>query len=183
MVHRLSHRVRFSGLGFSFQRSSSQSQPCRGGRGARCFREEGLNVELTLIWNRKRGFFQSAEGLMRKRRRDAIKIQYPCWAASALSLWHCGRWVHSDVTPPIANTWRMETCTHRPGHLPHVCGYETSRKGEDLVLCLEQRLLQVQNPRLPFLVLNVNKGSNLWESSCQDRTRKTSRTRSEANSI
>lgn len=30
MVHRFSHRVRFSGLGFSFHRSSSHSQPWRG---------------------------------------------------------------------------------------------------------------------------------------------------------
>lgn len=28
MVQRFSQRVRFSGLGFSFQRSSSHSQPC-----------------------------------------------------------------------------------------------------------------------------------------------------------
>jgi len=30
MVQRFSQRVRFSGLGFSFQRSSSHSQPCNG---------------------------------------------------------------------------------------------------------------------------------------------------------
>lgn len=29
IMHRFSHRVRFSGLGSSFQRSSSHSQPCR----------------------------------------------------------------------------------------------------------------------------------------------------------